>query len=400
MKWLMLLLCAVSVSSLGTEFSGKVQAVWHQSDLPTTWLESGTGVTRFDDNDVALQQTVMRIKHTVVPSFDVQVDASYYADGDQHLGLTQLQLIYKPLLPSRIKWRARVGFFYPEMSLENVDTNWLSPYTYSQSAINSWIGEELRTAGAEFILYRPGRAVRSPWSWEFRAAVFKGNDPLGSIISWRGFALHDRQSLHHERLQFAPYPTVIDTNVIWHPDWVEPFTEIDGKWGVYVGLHLDYLRQTQLRYYYYDNLADPNAVNDQRLYAWHTKFHSLAMQHNITTKTRFIMQWMTGDTLMGEHFVYTQYDAFYAMLSHRQDRHRFSARVDIFDVDEDDIFENDQNNSHGHGITVNWRYDVSDHWQVGVEYSRVHSDAANRVQFNLPTAVTQQQTLLVSEYHW
>lgn len=103
---------------------------------------------------------------------------------------------------------------------------------------------------------------------------------------------------------------------------------------------------------------------------------------------------------MGEHFVYTQYEAFYAMLNHRYNRHRFSARVDVFDVDEDDIFENDQNNSHGHGITVNWRYDISEHWQVGVEYSQVHSDVANRVQFNLPTAITQQQTLLVSEYHW
>ncbi|MBU3023471.1 hypothetical protein KO518_16855 [Aestuariibacter sp. A3R04] len=382
------------------DVSGKVQAGIYSAESPNTWLDKGTGVTRFDTSGIHVQQAIIQINQSVTPSTDIQADASYYPDGDQHLGFTQFQIRYKPLISGNVKWRARAGFFYPAMSLENVDKGWLSPYTYTQSAINSWLGEELRVAGAEFTLYRPGRAARSPWSWELHAAAYKGNDPLGTVLTWRGFALHDRQSLHHERLEFAAYPSVTDSNGIWHPSWVEPFSELDAKWGIYIGAHLDYQRQAKLRYYYYDNLANPNAVNHQRLYAWRTRFHSLAFQHNISSSTRIIAQWMLGDTLMGERFVYTDFQAFYAMISHKAGQHRFSARGDVFDVREDDIFPNDQNNSHGSALTANWRYNLSEHWQLGAEYSLVSSRADNRVQLNEAIRATQQQMLLVLEYNW
>lgn len=397
------ILLTTMVSSLygfGVEISGKVQAGFYNAEQPVTWLDKGTGVTRYDDAGIVLQQAILQINQSLTPTINLQADASYYPDGDQHLGFTQLQVRYKPLLSDTIKWRARAGFFYPGMSLENVDKGWLSPYTYTQSAINSWLGEELRVAGAEFTLYRPGRAARSPWSWEIHAGTYKGNDPLGTVLTWRGFALHDRQSLHHERLAFAAYPSVTDSNGIWHPSWVEPFTELDSKWGVYVGAHLDYLRQSKLRYYYYDNLADPNTVNHQRLYAWRTRFHSLAFQHNFSSATRIISQWMAGDTLMGEHFVYADFQAFFALISHKAGNHRFSARADIFDVNEDDIFPDDQNNSHGSAITVNWRYNLSSQWQVGAEYVLVSSHADNRIQLSEALSATQQQMLVILEYNW
>ena len=380
------------------EVKGKVQVSLVQGDELSSWLDKDTGVVRFDNNGLELQQGIVQLSQDIFSDLDIVADASYYADGDQHLGLTQLQLRYKPVVEGSVKWRARAGFFYPKLSLENVDVGWLSPYSYNQSAINSWIGEELRTAGLEFTLYSPGRSRRSPWSWELHAAAFKGNDPTGTLLTWRGFAIHDRQSLHHERVEFARIPTVLDRNLLWHPSWVEPFKEIDGRWGVYLGAHLEYMRSSKLRYYYYDNRANPKAVNEQRLYAWHTRFHSLALQHNFTPQTRVISQWMTGSTEMGYRFVYADFDAFYLLLSHRMDKHRVSVRYDYFNVDEDDQYPQDQNNSDGQGLTVSWRYNFNDEWQVGVEHLVTTNEAANRVQLGQATKVTQHQSLLVLQY--
>ena len=366
-------------------------------ELPT-WLDKDTGIVRFDGDGIELQQAIVQLSQDLASDLELVADASYYADGDQHLGLTQLQLRYKPVVEGKVKWRARAGFFYPKLSLENVDVGWLSPYSYNQSAINSWIGEELRTAGLEVTLYSPGRARRSPWSWELHAAAFKGNDPTGTVLTWRGFALHDRQSLHHERVEFARIPTVVDRNLLWHPSWVEPFKEIDGRWGVYLGAHLEYMRSSKLRYYFYDNRANPKAVNDQRLYAWHTRFHSLALQHNLTPQTRLISQWMTGSTEMGYRFVYADFDAFFLLLSHRMDKHRMSIRYDYFNVDEDDRFPQDQNNSDGRGLTLSWRYNVNQNWQIGLEHLVTTNESANRVQLGQQTEVTQHQSLMVLQY--
>lgn len=286
------------------------------------------------------------------------------------------------------------------MSLENVDIGWLSPYTYTQSAINSWIGEELRTAGLELSLYSPGRARRSPWSWELHAAAYKGNDPLGTVISWRGFAMHDRQSLNLDRLEFAPYPTVIDRDIIWHPSWVEPFHEIDGRFGFYVGAHLDYYKQSNLRYYYFDNLADPLAVNSQRLYGWRTKFHSMAFQHKFSADSRIISQFMTGSTAMGYRFVYADFDAFYLMYSHKIDNHRISLRYDRFMVQEDDNMPIDINDSDGFGYTLAWRYNLNKQWQVGIEQHYNENTAPNRATLSLEPNNSQNQTLFVIQYRW
>ena len=48
-----------------------------------------------------------------------------------------------------VSWSVKAGAFFPTISLENDDLGWTSPYTLTPSAINSWIGEELRTIGSE-----------------------------------------------------------------------------------------------------------------------------------------------------------------------------------------------------------------------------------------------------------
>ena len=57
-----------------------------------------------------------------------------------------------PAAAGPVSWSVKTGAFFPTISLENDDLGWTSPYTLTPSAINSWIGEELRTIGSEAIL--------------------------------------------------------------------------------------------------------------------------------------------------------------------------------------------------------------------------------------------------------
>ena len=81
---------------------------------------------------------------------------------------------------------------YPKMSLENPQSGWMSSYNYTNSAINSWLGEEVRTFGVEGKYKRPGRHFRSDHSFEGVGAVLKV-----TILQERcchGGLHHDRQT--------------------------------------------------------------------------------------------------------------------------------------------------------------------------------------------------------------
>ena len=178
----------------------------------------------------------------------------------------------------------------------------MSPYNYTNSAINSWLGEEVRTFGVEASIKRPGRQFRSEHSFEGVAAVFKGNDPAGTLLSWRGFALHDRQTTFNERIDFSVPASFSHSQLTKQADYVQPFEEVDGRFGYYVGAHWDYQKRSQFRIYYYDNNGDPSAINTRTgQYAWDTRFLSAAWLYKFTKQTRIIMQLLDGKTAMGKN---------------------------------------------------------------------------------------------------
>lgn len=243
-----------------------------------------------------------------------------------------------------------------------------------------------------------GRKRRTPWSWEANVGVFKGNDPLGTLLAWRGFAMHDRQSLHNDRVQFANIPSVRNINDLGSPTWLEPFSEIDGKWGAYAGIHLSYLRKINVRYYFYDNRANPNAINNQRLYAWHTKFNSVALQHQLSPKWRLMVQLLDGRTLMGNRSVYVDFISGYIAASDSIGKHRTTLRLDYHSVSEDDRKPQDPNDSEGHAITIAWRYQLLDSIELGAEFHQHDTEVDNRSLVNVDKAQSQSQARFVIAY--
>lgn len=388
-------------SDANTQFRGLIQLQYAiASDNTTSFFDQGTGLTRYDDNHrSSLAHLFLEIKSDLGKNVSLHGILNHTSRPESHTHFSQLSLKYKPIWSLKYRWQFKLGAFYPEMGFENPEIGWLTPYTYTNSSISSWIGEELRTIGGEFKVTRPGRAHgRSPHTFALSGAVYKGNDPTGTLLAFRGWALHDKQSLLNERILFAQYPSIgPGQELAPQAEFVEPFREIDQRWGYYVGAHWDYKRKSRLRLYFYDNNADDSVLARHGQYAWHTAFYSLAWQHRFNRNWRLISQYMNGNTSMGEGSVVVDFMSAYTLISYGAGNHRTSLRLEKFKtIDRDKLIPEDDNNGNGHAFTLAYRYKISEHVQVGAEYLHIDSFQANRAQWpDEDTNIKQNQLLSV-----
>src|SRR5439155_11220127 len=73
--------------------------------------------------------------------------------GDRtEAGLSQAYLSYRPMRGDRIAFSARAGLMFPPVSLEHEGADWHVKDSITPSAINSWMGEEVRPASLDVTL--------------------------------------------------------------------------------------------------------------------------------------------------------------------------------------------------------------------------------------------------------
>ena len=386
------------------QVNGLIQVGVINGDDKLSWQQGGVGLYRFDNNHdgIVLSQGLVEFRQDLTAAWSAHGVVNAYQDPESKIGFSQAYVKYQPLTKSRYKWHLRVGGFYPLLSLENPDVGWISPYNYTNSAINSWVGEELKTFGFEATLKLPGRSFRSPHSFTFVGATFKGNDPAGTLLSWRGWAMHDRQTLFNEAITFAPIASLSTPQLQHQANQVLTFTEVDGRFGYYAGIHWDYLKKSQFRFYYYDNNGDPAVLNrNTGQYAWDTSFSSAAWLYKLTGRTRIIAQMMFGQTAMGKYRgVDNRFYSHFILLSHKMSKHRFSLRYDYFKVTDRDTWEFDPNASEGKGITATWRYQLTSNWQLGIEGAAMDSQADNRAAIGFKSSFSQQQITFNTQFRF
>lgn len=401
---LLIVYAFIGVFNANGQVNGLVQVSAINGDQQLSWQHGGVGLYRFDNSHdgIVLSQALLEFRQDLSTDWSAHGVINGYQDPNSTIGFSQAYFRYQPLTQSRFKWHLRVGGFYPLLSLENPDIGWISPYNHTNSAINSWVGEELKTFGLEATLKLPGRSFKSPHSFSFVGATFKGNDPAGSLISWRGWAMHDRQTTFNEGVRFAPIASLNTPQLQFQANKVLPFTEVDGRFGYYVGIHWDYLKKSQFRFYYYDNNGDPAVVNlNTGQYAWDTSFLSAAWLYKFTGKTRIIAQIMSGKTAMGKNRgIDNRFYSHFIMLSHKMKKHRFSIRYDYFDVTDIDNWIFDPNTSQGEGITATWRYQLTPKWQFSIEGAAMHSEVENREGVGIKPKLSQQQIMLNTQFRF
>lgn len=351
------------------------------------WPEGGFGKLRYDTRGSDYGSTRLGLEYggQIRPTLFGRIAMDAIEDASTRAGLTEAYLEWRPLPAGLSRNRFRFGAVYPAFSMENSDFAWASPYTRSFSAINSWLGEEIRPIGVDWYFTRPIGSQASPHEFGAFAGAFYGNDPAGTLLVWRGWAVHDRQTRLNERL---PLPPLVFPGQPGGPDLVierrlDPIAEIDDRPGIYVGSEWRYARRTKLSLAFYDNRADPYAFRDGQ-WAWGTRFWHAAAQISLPKDVGLITQFMHGDTdwliaanddgsiSPATRYVTDDFDSAFVLLSKIfKQNHRVSLRLDRFDLSRPGSLEIDRGSSTtlAYSYSFNRRLAMQAEW-LSIESSR------------------------------
>ncbi len=366
-----------------------------------SWTTGSVGKLRHGDDGLVMNRMFIDYSGRLTDTLNAHVVLEAYDDdlGDA-IDFTQAYVEWRPVPKSATRYRLKIGAFYPKISLENVDPAWSSPYTQNFSAINTWIAEEIRTFGAELSMSRRPVSLGGAHAFTVDVATFWGNDPAGSLLAWKGWSVHDRQTRFGDKLPLPPLPQIQPGMMFEDQDpYVEPFVEIDNRAGYYVTADWRYSKQFLLRVGHYDNRADPEKEAGGQ-YAWATKFEHLGLQVTLPGEIGLIAQWMFGSSVMGYevngvHAVDTEFDSQFALLTRSFDKHRLSVRYDHFEVTQNDQTPEDNNPEAGHAWTLGYQFGLSKKVSLAAEWLSIKTHRCANVYYGLPQTVTETQLQLL-----
>jgi hypothetical protein len=320
-----------------------------------------------------------------------------------NVGVTEAFLQYKSL-PSATGWRyrAKAGLFYPKISMENVAIGWSSPYTLTSSAINSWVGEELRHSGASLSLEKLGKFAGTSHNFIVDLSVFQNNDTAGAMLAWHGWTMSSRQTLLQEKLIVQNFPARED-KLSMQASRSDPFLELDHRWGTHIVGQWHNGKNIKLNAGFYDNQAKRGLVENGQ-YTWTTEFMHIGLQVKLPNSLELISQYMEGRTLMTstilESVVDNDYDSAFLMLRHRAKRHHIALRVEHFSVDDIDTTYGDNNDESGKAFTMSYRYQVSSPNFIVAEFNWIDTDRPSRAYENNNVSLIERQLQLAYRYYF
>ncbi len=273
-----------------------------------------------------LSEAVLRAAAVLTPDLLALAEVRYDPRQKTVIDLVDAYVRYRPVSTSRWRWSVRVGAFFPPVSLENTNIGWSADWTLTPSAINAWIGEELRAIGGETTLEWRGDVDQIT----FTAAAFGWNEPAGAAIAAYGWTFNERPTglFDHVRLPdiFAAPGAQL---------WSYEFRQLDHSVGWYAGISWERPDIGRIALLRYDNEADP-AATDGTEFGWRTKFWSLSGSTQIGPVV-ILAQAMIGSTAINPFAGYvstTQFWAYYVLAGIERDKWRFAVRFDQFATSE------------------------------------------------------------------
>ena len=390
------LLLLLSCTAAHAQLEASLDLRLVQSDGRNGFLDEGLGKLRFDSGNEGLQLGRARLawRGGIGGDWHAAVDLSAWNLDERHVvDVTEALLEWRPVPASAWRSNLKIGAFFPPISLEHRAPGWSNPYTLSSSAVNTWVGEELRTIGVMYELEHLGIAAGGRFDVGVHAAVFGWNDPAGVEVALRGFALHDRQTPLFGRIgTFAGSGR--QQRVI--------FSEVDNRPGFHYGGHVKTDHGVELRALRYDNRGDRNAfkasIDD---YAWNTKFDSLGFRYDTSWGSTLIAQKLKGITYASPDLANCwTFDAWFVLAAHTLGRHRIAVRYDDFTVlQTTEHSPPPWSRDLGHALTLGWTFAPRDHVEIAAEWLRVNSVRNTRSALGeAPRAVEHSAQLSLKLY--
>ena len=359
-----------------------------------SWLKGGFG--KLDNGGgggqrpALVSQGVADLRLTLDPS--AFVFATVRASPDQHAPFDVLEAYgrYQPIATADRLWSIKLGAFFPPISLENESVGWTSPWTLTPSAINSWVGDELRTIGGE-----------STFEWRYpdgalglTGAAFGFNDPTGTLLANRGWAFDSRPiGLFGEARQ----PDAVALSLGKTPPLrEEPWKEVDSRPGYYLGASARQDGLGRLTVLRYDNRADP-ARHIGSDFGWRTKFTSLGLETYLGDIV-ILSQAMFGNTDIqpfdGFHST-TDFQSAYLLAGYYFGEFRVAGRVDVFATELRTSFGPHGSGEHGRAFTLSGSWTPIRWFRLATELIQVDSSRASRVIAGLNPNASELQVQLV-----
>ena len=342
-----------------------------------SWLNGGNGKTSVSGGtDLRLSSAALEWK----PSFGFAVSGVasvyYQPDLDPAFDLGEAYLKFKAPPIGSTRLTARAGVFYPPVSLENDGVGWTTPDMLSASALNSWIGEEVKVAGAEATL----KQRLGGHEFEATAAVFGWNDTAGTLLTFRGWALDEVRAgvrTDFDLPKLSPFGSRFQSPETY------PYRELDHRAGYYGRLAWRPPAPVAFDLFYYDNAGNRTAVDAERQWAWETRFFNAGVRWEPSAQTRVLAQVMNGETIMGYamrggRWFDMGFQSAYGLVSRRIGEDTISVRIDGFRTRDRTFRALDDNQESGWATTASWRHRLASHADLILEAQHVSSKRASR----------------------
>jgi hypothetical protein len=366
-----------------------------------SFMDGGLGKTRYGGDENGGSRSLLRLSQLSFvadarfsPNFGAYAQLNFDGEPDrgdagERVDLVEAFLRLSTELGEGNELRGRAGLFIPPLSLEHPGKAWTTAYTITPSVINSWVGEEVRSLGAEVSFARTG--LENEFS--FSGAGFGWNDPNGALLAYRGWAVHDRQTALADRVPLPPLPSFEDGGIFSaQAPWAEPVREVDHRAGFYAAASWDNYQRFLVNAIYYDTRAPRDAFDGEQ-YGWAAKFYDVGFRLSLGDRANgpeILAQYLAGDSWMGNEApdfpqVRLDYDAAYSLVTVPFGRQRLSSRYDWFRSKDRDRFRGgDDNDENGYALTMDYLFRVTDKQRLALELMRVTSDRPARAAIGLP----------------
>ena len=270
------------------------------------------------------------------------------------------------------QFQLRAGQFFLGTSRENRENLWTSPYTINFSALNTWIGEELRPIGAE-LEWR--HSMTDLDTVTLAASAFRNNDTMGALLGWRGWSLGNRLSVYGEVLPLPPLFSLREDRFFagQRSDGTKPFgPDLDGRTGYSARIRYQRPERGSLQLTHVDNRGDREKYRGE--YAWQTRFTIVGADVTSDRGTTLASEYCWGSTGMGfapGAVVDLTFYTAYVLVSQSVGRNRLSARLDTFQTKDRDHSIAETNSENGRAWTLAWFYELRHSIRLGLEFANI-----------------------------
>ena len=365
-------------------------------DGERSWLDGGFGKTRFGprDGDFTVRPRAVEADAILHPAISWSLDAILALvaqDGqEQPVDISEAYVSWRRSPHGAFRFAARAGYFWPPISQEHSGAEWQVSETITPSAINSWVGEEVKVAAVEATASLPLGGHRAYAT----LAVFGANDTSGTLLSFRGWALHDEKATWFSEQALPPLAGFMAR--VQAPR-TRPARELDDRPGWYARLAWSPLESVGLNAFYYDNRGDPTVVDAALQWGWRTRFANLGARWQVSSRTKLTAQAMTGSTRMGyprpdRLWVDTQFRSAFLLATRTTGWGSVSARAEAFGTRGRGSVLDAATSEDGWAATLAARRPLGEHATVLIEALHVASTRPERTR--LGDAAHQPQTLV------